>query len=89
MTGHYNPDEPGRTAQVARDSARGWVADLVIAKANGDLEAERLMLAPFTPEAREVVRLMAWIAARADPRLLTAATGRPVRRKQAARKRAA
>jgi hypothetical protein len=93
------PDRPAR--ERFDEQARGWVADFVIAVANENEEAARLLLAQFRPcptgipaEAQAAFRLFADIAGKASPRILAAATGRPVaaaerRPKSATRRRAA
>jgi hypothetical protein len=74
------------SADPSLEDARGWVADLVIARANKDRAGERLLLATVDPAgpARHALRILADIAVYADPRLVELATRRPFTAKSAA-----
>lgn len=79
---------PGR--RIAVKDARAWAADFIVAVANSDREAIRLMLRRLEPgiDTQAVLLLLADICGHADPRLVAEATGRSLA-KSAPRKKAA
>lgn len=84
MTGFYDPHSRASASQQAEDAAKAWVSDLIKARANEEREGESILLARLVPpgfesgmQAKAAFLVLADIAARSDPLLVRAVTGRP------------
>jgi hypothetical protein len=90
MDGYYNPHNRASARDQAETAAKAWAADLIKARANGEREGEAILLARLVPpgsgsalQAKAAFLVLADIAARSDPLLVRAVTGRPFVRPKA------